>query len=77
MDTLTAEQKKIVILYRAVNTYVRSSVQSTVRFLVPRVTYVPENGCEFRNALKWWDNLKASERERLEIEYKFAAHIRT
>jgi hypothetical protein len=65
--------KKIVILYRACVEYTRSSVQSTVRFLAPRVYEIPDESYELSCARQWWKELDAAEKQRLDREYMFAA----
>ena len=72
------EATKIIILYRAVLTYRCSTVQSTVRFLYKRVR-TSNLGLllgELKQATQWWSKLDQKTRQRLEIEYKFAAKIR-
>jgi hypothetical protein len=70
----------IIILYRAVRYYTRSSVQSTVRFLVDRIPLDcidTKMRIEWGKARYWWEKeLKMADKQRLIIEYKFAAKIR-
>lgn len=75
IDTLeytTAEQKKIIILYRAVHDY-SGPRQDTIRYLVPRVQHVVTDGHEFQSAVFWWQRLDDKKRSQLELEYMFAA----
>lgn len=73
-----ATQKKLIILFRAEVYYPNDSVQSTVRFLVPRV---PEDGIprdmptEWTEARRWWEKKSPEDQERLNATYKFAAKI--
>lgn len=77
---LPSAQKMIIVLYRAVRYYTRSSVQSTVRFLKDRIPLECINTkmqIEWNKARYWWEKeLKDQERQRLIIEYKFAAKVR-
>ena len=74
-----AAQKKLIILFRAVKGNPRDSVQHTIRFLVNRVstddidTKMPY---EWDEARYWWERqLNFWDRQRLTLEYKFAAKI--
>jgi hypothetical protein len=77
---LPSAKKMIIILYRAVRYYTRSSVQSTVRFLKDRIPLDcvdTKMRIEWGKARYWWEKeLKVADRQRLTIEYKFAANIR-
>ncbi len=71
-----ADKKKILILYRAVRHYPNSSVQSTVKFLFPRV---PEDSLEkeireeWERAKTWWEEKIPPETlYHLEQEYETA-----
>jgi hypothetical protein len=76
---LPAAQKKLMILYRAATDYRCSSVQSTVRYLTPKVPL-----CDFAKvmpyhwacACRWWKGLDAEQRLLMDIQYKFAAKVR-
>lgn len=71
----TTEIRKIVILYRSATTYRLSSVQSTVRFLNPMVPQELPWSKEAEEAYLWWEKLTETEREKLNLEYRFAAKI--
>ena len=77
-EYLPATQKKLIILYRALKFYTHSSVQDTVRFLVPRfpLSDLVNMREEWKEALAWWElGTTNEEKQRLNLEYKFAAKL--
>lgn len=75
---LPTAQKKLIILYRALKFYTHSSVQNTVRFLVPRfpLSDLVNMGTEWKEALAWWElGITDEERQRLNLEYRIAAKL--
>lgn len=72
------DKKKVIILFRAKTLYHRDTVESTVRFLGPRVP--PDNiekslGDEWPRALGWWTKLQPAEQFLLDRQYRFAAKV--
>lgn len=67
------EKKKIIILFRACTTYSRSTVESTIRFLYPRVEETEIEGRmdnELRSARFWWSELEECQRARMNLQYR-------
>ena len=77
---LPVTQRMILILYWATKIYVRSSVQSTVRFLMPRVPlckFEVKMPLEWSSARRWWEcELQPEEKSALQTQFKFAAKLR-
>ncbi len=76
------EIKKIIILYRAVHVYCQSSIQSTIRFLFPKIQSIQAGKCfkdnartaECGSAITWWDlEVDTETKTNLEVQYKIAA----
>ncbi len=70
----TADKKKIIILFRAIKHYPSSTIESTVKFLSPKI---PDDSPEreiyhewYHQARPWFEKLAEAEKDRLEEIYE-------